>query len=72
VWTSTWQESGGLPAAVRFIARDAAAERVLAVSTATRVHVDTAAPEREQGQEAAAPAGAPDQPDGQAPGRREH
>jgi general secretion pathway protein J len=70
VWTSTWQESGGLPAAVRFIAR--AAERVLAVSTATRVHVDTAAPEPEQGQEAAAPAGAPDQPDGQAPGRREH
>jgi general secretion pathway protein J len=72
VWTSTWQESGRLPAAVRFIARDAVAERVLAVSTATRVHVDTAAPEPEQGQEAAAPAGAPDQPDGQASGRREH
>jgi general secretion pathway protein J len=63
-WMPTWQDAG-LPAAVRFIASDAAAERVLAVSTATRVHVDMAAPAPEQPD-----AGAPNQPDN--PGRREH
>jgi general secretion pathway protein J len=63
-WMPTWQDSGGLPAAVRFIASDAAAERVLAVSTATRVHVDMAAPAPDQPD-----AGAPNQPDN--PGRRE-
>ena len=71
VWKTTWQDLDELPAAVRFIARDATAERVLAVSTATRVHVGRAAPEPEQVQEAAQPAGAPDQPQGQTRGRRE-
>jgi general secretion pathway protein J len=65
VWTPTWQESGGLPAAVRFIARDATVERVLAVSTATPVHVNAAAPEPEQAANPA-PAGAPVQSDGRA------
>jgi general secretion pathway protein J len=72
VWMPTWQDSGALPAAVRLITRDATAERVLAVSTATRVHVDAAVPETEQQESPAAPAGAPDQPEGQARGRREH
>ena len=71
-WTPTWQASGGLPAAVRFIARDATAERVLAVSSATRVHVDLAAPEPDQVPEAVNPANAPDQPQPQARSRRDH
>jgi general secretion pathway protein J len=66
VWRPTWQESGGLPMAVRFIARDSTVERVLAVSTATQVHVTTAAPEPEQA------GNAPDQAGTQPRGRREH
>jgi hypothetical protein len=61
-----------LPAAVRFIARDVTSQRVLAVSSATRVHVDMAAPEREQVPEAVSPTDAPDQPQTQARGRRDH
>jgi general secretion pathway protein J len=68
VWIPAWQAAVGLPAAVRFIARDATSERVLAVSSATRVHVDMAAPEPEQVPEAVDPTDQPDQP--QAPGRR--
>jgi general secretion pathway protein J len=69
-WIPTWQASGGLPAAVRFIARDAISQRVLAVSSATRVHVDMAALEPQQVPEAVDPTDAPDQ--SQARGRRDH
>jgi general secretion pathway protein J len=74
VWSPTWQASGGLPAAVRFIARDATAERVLAVSSATRVHVDMAPPDPQQAEAPAAdnPTNAPDQPQSPARGRRDH
>jgi general secretion pathway protein J len=72
LWSPTWQNAADLPAVVRFVARDAAAERVLAVSTATRVHVTLAVPEAEQVQDAADPARAPDQAMGQARGRRGH
>jgi general secretion pathway protein J len=73
VWGPTWQPAGGLPAAVRFIARDATAERVLAVSSATRVHVDMAAPEPEQQPpDAVNPANAPDPSQPQARTRRDH
>jgi general secretion pathway protein J len=71
-WIPTWQAAVGLPAAVRFIARDATSERVLAVSSATRVHVDMAAPEPEQVPEAVSPTDAPNQPQAQARGRRDH
>jgi general secretion pathway protein J len=53
VWTNTWQESSYLPAGVRFIVRDAVAERALAVSTATRVRVEMGAPEPELVEDAA-------------------
>jgi general secretion pathway protein J len=46
-WANTWRGSSSLPAAVRFIVRDAVAGRALAVSTATRVYVQMAAPEPE-------------------------
>jgi general secretion pathway protein J len=46
-WANTWHGSSYLPAAVRFIVRDAVAGRALAVSTATRVYVQMAAPEPE-------------------------
>jgi general secretion pathway protein J len=72
VWSPTWQASGGLPAAVRFIARDATAERVLAVSSATRVHVDMAPPDPQEEAPAAADPNAPDQPQSPARGRRDH
>jgi general secretion pathway protein J len=42
-WTPTWQNDG-IPSAIRITVRDAVAERVLAVSTATRVHVEVPAP----------------------------
>jgi general secretion pathway protein J len=48
LWSSVWQGAGELPTAVRFTVRDAIAERTLAVSTATSVHVEMAAPEPEQ------------------------
>jgi general secretion pathway protein J len=41
---SAEQRPISLPAAIRFTVRDTVAERVLAVSTATRVHADLAAP----------------------------
>jgi general secretion pathway protein J len=72
VWSPTWQPSGGLPAAVRFIARDATAERVLAVSSATRVHVDMAPPDPQEEAPAAGNPTNPDQPQPQARSRRDH
>jgi general secretion pathway protein J len=84
-WTSTWraqtwpgltpsatsaaQPQIKLPPAIRFTVRDAVSERVLAVSTATRVHIELAAPRPEQAQEAPAPAAAQSQPGGMATGR---
>jgi general secretion pathway protein J len=50
-WANTWQKSSYLPAAVRFVVRDAIAGRALAVSTAARVYVQMAAPEPEQVEE---------------------
>jgi general secretion pathway protein J len=50
-WTSSWRNSSELPAAVRFVVRDAAARTV---STATRIHVNLMAPEPEQVDEAPA------------------
>jgi general secretion pathway protein J len=73
VWSPTWQASGGLPAAVRFIARDATAERVLAVSSATRVHVDMAPPDpQEEAPTAGNPTDSPDQSQSQPRNRRDH
>jgi general secretion pathway protein J len=43
-WTSTWQDDV-VPSAVRITVRDLVAERVLAVSTATRVHIEAPAPQ---------------------------
>jgi general secretion pathway protein J len=39
-WQDTWQNSDQLPAAVRFLVRDTATGRTLAISSATMVHVD--------------------------------
>jgi len=51
-WLDTWQKANQLPAAVRFLIRDATTGRTLAISSATTVHVelpascsDPAAPE---------------------------
>jgi general secretion pathway protein J len=53
-----------LPAAIRFTVRDTVAERILAVSTATRVHVDLAAPRPDKEEQAPAAAAAPPQAGG--------
>ncbi len=58
-WKGAWQGATYLPAAVRFLVLDAVAERALAVSTATRVHVNMAAPEPEQIEEPPPPAATP-------------
>jgi general secretion pathway protein J len=59
-WSSRWRSSGDLPAAVRFDVKDL--ERGTVISTATRIHVDQAAPRPDQpGQPDAAP---PQQADG--------
>jgi general secretion pathway protein J len=58
-WTSTWQGSSYLPAAVRFIVRDDVSQRALAVSTATRVRVNSPAPEPEQAADGVEPDNAP-------------
>jgi general secretion pathway protein J len=42
-WQDTWQGNSQLPAAVRFLVRDTTTGRTLAISSATMVHVDTAA-----------------------------
>jgi general secretion pathway protein J len=72
VWTPRWGDSGGgLPAAVRFIASDATVERVLAVSTATSVHVNAAPPDPGQQESPSAPQTS-DQPSDQSGDRRQH
>ncbi|HLH94757.1 MAG TPA: type II secretion system protein [Xanthobacteraceae bacterium] len=66
VWKPAWQGSE-LPAAVRFIVRDATAERVLAVSSATQIHVNMMPPQPEQAADANDPTNA-----APARGRREY
>jgi general secretion pathway protein J len=39
-WQDTWQNASQLPAAVRFLVRDVATGRTLAISSAAMVHVD--------------------------------
>src|SRR5262249_15555985 len=39
-WQETWQNANQLPAAVRFLIRDGSTGRTLAISSATKVHVD--------------------------------
>ncbi|HLI99435.1 MAG TPA: type II secretion system protein [Bradyrhizobium sp.] len=43
VWKNNWRDSDKLPAAIKLTVRDAASERVLAVSTVTPVHVQASA-----------------------------
>jgi len=43
VWKDNWHEADKLPAAIKLTIRDAASERVLAISTVTPVHVDAPA-----------------------------
>jgi general secretion pathway protein J len=40
VWKQTWRNADQLPRAIRVMVRDAATEQILAVSTATPVHVE--------------------------------
>jgi general secretion pathway protein J len=40
VWQDTWQKNSQLPAAVRFLVRDTATGRTLAISSAAMVHVE--------------------------------
>jgi general secretion pathway protein J len=42
-WSDIWQNTGQLPAAVRFLVHDLTTGRTLAVSTATMVHVEAPA-----------------------------
>ena len=75
-WTSTWQAPGAgppqvkLPTAIRFTVRDMVAERVLAVSTAPRGHVDLPAPRPQEIEVAPDPAAAQPPAGGMAPGGR--
>jgi general secretion pathway protein J len=39
-WVDTWQNADRIPAAVRFLVRDATTGRTLAISSATMVHVE--------------------------------
>ena len=43
VWKGSWHDADKLPAAIKLTIRDAASERILAISTATPVHVDAPA-----------------------------
>jgi general secretion pathway protein J len=43
VWKGSWHDAEKLPAAIKLTIRDAASERILAISTATPVHVDAPA-----------------------------
>jgi general secretion pathway protein J len=83
-WTSTWDAPTWLglpsnaasaaqvklPSAIRFTVRDTVAERILAVSTATRVHVDLPAPRPQEIEVAPDPAAAQPPPGGMATGGR--
>jgi general secretion pathway protein J len=65
-WSSSWQNSTYLPSAVRFVVRDGASGRTLAVSTATAIHVNMAAPEPGQVEDAT-PGGDKNRADGDKP-----
>jgi general secretion pathway protein J len=58
VFRDDWHDRDTLPAAIRLTVREAGSERILAISTATPVHVDAAAPgvaaDQDNGQKAAA------------------
>jgi general secretion pathway protein J len=43
VWKGSWHDADKLPAAIKLTIRDAASERILAISTTTPVHVDAPA-----------------------------
>jgi len=43
VWKGSWHEADRLPAAIKLTIRDAASERILAISTVTPIHVDAPA-----------------------------
>ena len=43
VWKSSWHDADKLPSAIKLTVRDAASERILAISTVTPVHVDSSA-----------------------------
>ena len=43
VWKSSWHDADKLPSAIKLTVRDAASERILAISTVTPVHVDAPA-----------------------------
>jgi general secretion pathway protein J len=71
LWKNTWRGATELPAAVRITIRDAASERVLAVSAAAKIHVDTPAvipcvPGDNACDEQVAPVSGPDQSGNQA------
>jgi general secretion pathway protein J len=54
-WQDTWQKSEQLPAAVRFLVRDTATGRTLAISSAAMVHVDQQAGCADTGAQGGAP-----------------
>lgn len=43
VWKGSWHDADKLPAAIKLTIRDAASERILAISTVTPVHIDASA-----------------------------
>jgi general secretion pathway protein J len=43
VWKGSWHDADKLPAAIKLTIRDAASERILAISTVTPVHIDAPA-----------------------------
>jgi len=43
VWKDTWHDAASLPRAIRISVRDAATQRLLPISTAISLHVDTSA-----------------------------
>jgi general secretion pathway protein J len=47
-WMKFWRNAGDLPTEVRFVVRDADADRGALISTATRIHVDMMAPRPDQ------------------------
>jgi general secretion pathway protein J len=57
-WLKSWSVAGTLPVAVRFVVRSEDADRATLVSTSTRIHVDTMAPQPEQVNESSAAASA--------------
>jgi general secretion pathway protein J len=68
-WITPGQSPGDrppvtLPSVIRITVRDVVAERILAVSTATRVHVNMPAPRPQQAGDAPEPAAAQSQPGG--------